>query len=1122
MSSHIIKNVVSLVSSALLTTSLLLSQFAISAEVNASSPVKSDSKTNKDDKKWSVNAPQGVFTTAEIDVKTGTWMNIDVSPDGKTIAFDLLGDIYTMPFSGGEATPLMTDIAWQMQPRFSPDGKHIAFTSDEDGGDNLWIMNVDGSNAKAISKETFRLLNSPAWSPDGNYIIGRKHYTGSRSLGAGEVWMYHKTGGNGVMLTKRPNQQKDLGEPSYSVDGKYVYFSQDATPGKTFHYSKDSVKGIYKIKRLELATGEINTIISGKGGAIRPTPSPDGKHLAYISRDDFDSNLYLYNLESGESRLIYTGLERDMQETWAIHGVYPTIAWTPNSDNLVFWDDGKIKRISVNKNLDTFATINITGTQQADTEVHNKATVIEFHVKTTKKIQEAISFKQNIEQDNFSVKMLRDVKISPSGKQIAFESMGYIYTQGISNGEVKGKPKRLTKQTDNFELNPSFSRNGKKIVFATWNDENQGQIRVVSNRGGKGKALLNEPGKYIEPTFSPDGQTVVYRKVSGGYITKPSWGLNPGIYAVSVKGENKNAKAKLITERGVQAHFGKSNQQIYVIRSGEKPQLARVSIDGKDDKALYQGKFATEYRVSPNGQYLAFAERFKVFVTPFVERGAVIDIGPKAKNFPVKQLSVRAGEGIQWQGKSENIYWSLGANLYQAQVDSLFDIKTASSQPDDKSDAKSDNNIETKVTTTDLSFSRKVDKPVGMIAFVNGKVITMEGNEVIENGVVLVEGNVIKAVGTKAQVTIPKSATVIDITGKSITPGLVDAHAHGPQGSNEIIPQQNWKNYAGLTFGVTAIHDPSNDTTEFFAASEMQKAGTIVAARLFSTGTILYGATVAGYTAHVDNLDDAKFHVQRLKDAGAFSIKSYNQPRRNQRQQFIQAARELEMLVVPEGGSLLQHNLTMVVDGHTTLEHSIATAKIYDDIKQLWSQSNMAYTPTMGVAYGGISGENFWYDTTDVWKHPRLSQYVPSEFLAPVSMRRPKAPHHHYNHINVAKVAKQMQDLGVKVNAGGHGQREGLAMHWEMWMMAQGGMTPLEALKTATISPAQTLGLDAQIGSIKVGKLADLIVIDGDISQDIRVSDKVTYTMINGRLYNAQTMNEVGNYDNKRAKFYFE
>ncbi|MEW6991790.1 amidohydrolase family protein [Colwelliaceae bacterium 6441] len=1052
-----------------------------------------ETKSAKEEKpeKWAVNNPQGEFTTASIDVTQGTWMNVDVSPDGKKIVFDLLGDIYTMPISGGEATPLMTDIAWQMQPRFSPDGQHIAFTSDEDGGDNLWIMKSDGSEGKAVSSETFRLLNSPAWSPDGNYLVGRKHFTGSRSLGAGEVWMYHKTGGSGVMLTKRPNEQKDLGEPAFSHDGKYVYFSQDATQGKTFHYSKDSEKGIYKIKRLELATGDIKVIISGKGGAIRPVPSPDGKYLAYVSRDDFQSNLYLYDLKSGEERKIYSGLDRDMQETWAIHGVYPTMAWLPKSKEMVFWSGGHINKLNIS-----------TG----------KSEVIPFHVKTSKKIQTNLRFQQDLDQDNFDVKMLRDVEVSPDGKKVVFESSGYIYLQNIANGKTQGKAKRLTRQKDHFELNPSFSRDGKKIVYATWHDKKLGALRVISSRGGKGKVITKESGKYIEPSFSPDGKNVVYRKVSGGFITDPKWGLNTGVYMVSVKG----GKSTLVTEWGVKPHFGAKNDRVFVIRSGKKTQLVKINLADKKEQPLYQGKFATEYHVSPNGKYLAFAERFKVFVTPFMERGSVIDTGPSAKNLPVEQLSVRAGEGISWNGKSDQLYWSLGADLYQANLGSLFDYKA--SENTDKAAKKE--TIEP--TKTYLGFSKKADKPSGAVAFVGGKVITMEGEQIINNGVVVVNGNKISAIGENGNVAIPSNAKIIDITGKSIIPGLIDAHAHGAQGSNEIIPQQNWKNYAGLSLGVTTIHDPSNDTTEFFAASEMQKAGQIVAPRLFSTGTILYGATWAGGTAHVDNLDDAKFHVERLKQAGAFSVKSYNQPRRNQRQQFIQAAREAKMMVVPEGGSLLQHNLSMLVDGHTTLEHSISTAKIYDDIKQLWSQSAMAYTPTMGVAYGGISGEHYWYDTTDVWKHPRLSKYVPSEILDPRSMRRTKAPHHHYNHINVAKVAKEMLDLGILVNSGGHGQREGLAMHWEIWMMAQGGMTPLEALSTATINPAKTLGLDNQIGSLKVGKLADMIVIDGDISQDIRLSDKVVYTMVNGRLYNSETMNEEGNYDNKRTTFYFE
>lgn len=1056
---------------------LLQTALAVSVSLALNANVQAADKA--DEQKWQVDAPQGQFIDAAISVDQGTWMNVDVSPDGETIVFDLLGDIYTMPISGGKATQLTSDIAWQMQPRFSPDGKHIAFTSDQGGGDNIWLMDVNGENQTAVTDETFRLLNSPAWSPDGDYIVARKHFTATRSLGAGEVWLYHKAGGKGVQLTKRADDQKDLGEPMFSPDGRYVYFSHDATPGKTFHYSKDSVAGIYKIKRFDRQTGEIETIISGMGGAIRPTPSPDGKKLAYIKRDDFQTSLYVYDLTSGKHTKLYDKLERDMQETWAIHGVYPTIAWTPDNDELVFWAGGKINKLDVE-----------------DKSVEN----IAFNVETNKKIQTAVRFTQDIDSKDFDIKMLRNVQVSPDGETAIFEALGHIYKRDLESGKVK----RLTRQDDHFELFPQYSRDGKKIVYVTWDDNEQGSVRVVSARSGRGESITQEPGKYVEPTFSPDGKAVVYRKASGGGILNPDWSLHPGIYAVSSKG----GEAELITKSGYQPQFGATSDRIFVMSPWPKPSLSVVDLDSKKAQKLYESKHATEFRVSPNGKYLAFAERFKVFVTPLVENGKSINIGPKDSQFPIEQLSVRAGESISWSANSDKLYWTLGPELYHASLAGIFDINQAD---DADFKVKSGDNI---------SFSKKMAEPKGMFALTGARIITMQGDKVIENGVLLTDGKHIKAVGSADSVTIPKGAQVINVAGKTIMPGIVDAHAHGSQGSNEIIPEQNWKNLAGLSLGVTTIHDPSNDTTEIFAASEMQKAGTIVGPRIFSTGTILYGANMPGYTSHIDSLEDAKFHLERLKKVGAFSVKSYNQPRREQRQQVIEAGRELEMMVVPEGGSLLQHNLTMVVDGHTGIEHSIPVANIYDDIKQLWSQSDVGYTPTLGVAYGGIWGENYWYDKTDVWNHPRLSKFVPKNQLLPRSMRRVKAPDHHYNHFNNARVAKELQDLGVLVNLGAHGQREGLAAHWEIWMFAQGGMTPLEALRAATLDPAKYIGLDKNIGSLEVGKLADLVVIDGNPLKNILDTDKVDYTMINGRLFNAATMNEVG--QKQRDKLYFE
>jgi imidazolonepropionase-like amidohydrolase len=319
---------------------------------------------------------------------------------------------------------------------------------------------------------------------------------------------------------------------------------------------------------------------------------------------------------------------------------------------------------------------------------------------------------------------------------------------------------------------------------------------------------------------------------------------------------------------------------------------------------------------------------------------------------------------------------------------------------------------------------------------------------------------------------------------------------------------------------VTTVHDPSNDTSEIFAASELQKAGQIVGPRIFSTGTILYGATTP-FTVEIDGLDDARSHLRRLKASGAWSVKSYNQPRREQRQQIIEAARELQMEVVPEGGSLFMHNMTEIADGHTTIEHSLPVAKVYDDVLQFWRGSKTAYTPTLIVAYGGSFGENYWYQHTDVWKEPILSRWVPRPILDQRSRRRTMIPDEEQNMISESRLAKQVNDLGVPVSIGAHGQREGLGAHWDIWSFALGGMSPHQALATATVNPAKALGLDKDLGSIEPGKLADLVVLDANPLENIRNSDSVHYMVANGVVYDTN-LDQVAGGTRKREPFWFE
>ena len=1041
---------------------------------------------DEDGASWDVASIPGDAREIPIRTTTGTWVSLDVSPDGQTIAFDLLGDIYTIPISGGPATAIESGFAWSMQPRFSPDGREIAYTSDAGGGDNIWIMSADGSNRRQLTKESFRLLNNPTWSPDGEYIAARKHFTTTRSLGTGEIWLYHRNGGGGVAVVERPSaqHQKELGEPTYSPDGRYIYFSFNSTPGSTFIYAQDSNGQVFEIRRHDLETGVSESFVTGAGGAVRATPSPDGKYLGFVRRIRGVSALFLKDLETGAEFPIYEGLEEDLQEIWAIHGLYPNMDWTPDSKSVLFWDDGIIKRVDIDS---------------------REVSEIRFEVDDTRTVYSPSFPSIEVAPATFTTTMPRNAEVSPDGSKVVFESGGLLYIKALPDGE----PKRLTRDTaGDFEYDPTWSRDGRTIAFVAWSDAKLGTIRSVRASGGRSSNVTSKPGHFHGPRFSPDGRSIVFEAGSGGWLSSPDYSIDTGVFIVDASG----GSARRISSNGRNPHFGAASDRLYVQRSGENSMRELVSIDlnGEAPRVHARGEYLRRFEVSPDDRYLAYRENYHIYVLPLPPGGKPLMLGTNVDSISMVRASGDGGNFPSWS-EGGRINWTLGPTLFSATTGEMFVLGN-----------DGEDSFEPPAAGVSLAMELEADVPDGVVAITGARIVTMadDAGGVIEDGVIVIDGNRISAVGARDAVTIPDGAETVDASGKTIIPGLIDAHAHGSQGEG-FVPQQNWVNYATLSLGVTTIFDPSNDATEIFAAAEMQRTGTILAPRIYSTGDIVYGAR-SSYFAEINSIEDAREHVRRLKAQGAISVKNYNQPRREQRQQVAVAAREENMLVVAEGGSLYHMDLSMVADGNSAIEHNLPQSNFYDDVLQFWGQAGVAYTPTLVVTFGGLTAEHYWYMRTNVWEHPILSRFVPPHILQPPSVRRTKAPEGEFYHVTAARTAALLADEGIAVTIGAHGQREGLASHWEMWGFAQGGMTPVEVLRTATTAPARKLGMSADIGSLEVGKLADLVILDSNPLVNIFATDEVSMVMLNGRLYDARSLNESVTGDRRTQPFYWQ
>ncbi len=1031
----------------------------------------------------------------EFKTTEGTWLSLDVSPDGKTILFELLGDLYTLPIAGGEAKRITSGMAFDTMPVYSPDGKKIAFVSDRDGAENLWIANADATEPKQLSKDQQSGFHSPSWTPDGDYVmVSRQNNV------PGDIWMFHIQGGSGVQVTRGAPAGTPEGPPGpntplarraagaiASKDGKYIYFAR-----RTGNFSYNVTFPLWQIVRRDRATGEEDVITNHVGSAFKPVLSPDGTQLVFGTRQDTQTGLRIRDLKTGEERWLKYPITRDDQESAATRDVLPGFAFTPDGKNLILTIGGKIQRLAI---------------------ASGETTAIPFEAEVSLDMGPQLKFPARVEEGPVRSRLIQAPAQSPDGKRIAFSALTQMYTTEIPGGT----PKALG--VSGYQ--PSWSRDGEWIVYSTWSGTGGQVFKMRADGTGAPQQLTTVPAYYRDPVWSPDGKRVVALRSSRQARVEAVSDLQSPIGLDVVWIPANGGEANLIVPaRGVgRPHFTTNAERVYV---GSAQGLQSFRFDGTDRrthlKVESRGRGprpapVNDIRMSPDGKFaLAKVNNQLWVVTVPVGGGDTPTVNVDTPAVPVQKLTDLGADDFRWSEDGKQITWGLGSSYFRQALSTLTFEEKKPAPPAGDADKADDKKADDAAAPPKKQLAEEFDiviekpraKPQGTVAFRGAKIVTMKGDEIISDGDIVVVDNRITAIGKRGAVTIPGGAKVIDVKGATIVPGFIDIHAHWLEVKRGQLDLQNWSYLANLAYGVTTGRDPQTMSNDMFAYQDLVDTGDLPGPRAYSTGPGIFSDT------NFQSLDEARNVVKRYKQYyRTNTVKSYMVGNRKQRQWMVQACKENGIMPTTEGGLDVKLNITHALDGFAGNEHSLPLVPLYKDIVEVYAKSGIVYTPTLLVAYGGPWAENYFFETTNVYRDQKLRRFIPRDILESRAKRRPWFSEEEHVFPRLAAEAAKIVRNGGRVGIGGHGQLQGIQVHWEMWALQSGGLTPHEVLRSATLFGAEAIGLDQDLGSLETGKLADFVILNRDPLENIRNTNSIRYVMKNGELYEGDTLNQI-------------
>jgi Tol biopolymer transport system component len=1146
---------------------------------------------------------KATFTATE-----GTWISLDVSPDGQTIVFDLLGDLYTMPITGGKATRITEGMAFDAQPRFSPDGESVVFVSDRSGGDNVWVQRLDATDTVQVTQGNTSLYLSPEWLPDGEHIVVSR----SGLLGAAKLQVYNVKRSRPMTLMRTPATLKTIGA-AVSPDGRYLWYA-----GRTGDWMYNALFPQVQLYRYDRDENIATVMTSRYGSAFRPAVSPDGNWLVYGTREGTETGLRMRDLRTGDERWLAYPVQRDELESRAPLDLLPGYSFVPDGSAVVVSYGGKIWRVPVD------------GSAAAE---------IPFEVEVELDVGPEVKFSYRMDTTAaVTARQIRSPVPSPNGTQVVFTAFDHLWVKTMPDGDAR----RLT-SGDVGEFHPVWSPDGRWVAYVTWDDSVGGHImRARTDGTAEPERLTRAAALYYNLAWSPDGERIVATRgaarelkrapdifflnplggefvwvpATGGDVTKiaPTGTRDVAhfrldepdrIYAysfveglVSFRWDGTDVKRHLVVRGAPAMGVGTPHEDNWVQLPRRVFPVSAQTFFGAPAENGPAPPPADLILMSPQGGRAIAQVSNHIYTVEMPKVGGsaltVSVANPRSAPVVVRQLTKVGGEFPSWSTDGQRVHWAIGNALFTYELDrveaiedsteqadrqrvgealrvrALLDtLKTTRSAVDSIKKAEEDvpDSLQTKlnrligdsVQVRADSLLRVVDSlraraaaisahadsvrsgldtaradtvpytpkerrievtmprdvPRGTVVLRGGRVLTMKDHEIIDSADVVITDNRIVAVGKTGEVEVPDGAEIVDVTGKTLTPGFVDTHYHPQWLVPEIHTEQAWQYLTNLAYGVTTTRDPQTATTDILSYQDRVEIGAMLGPRIYSTGPGVF------WSENIRDADHAKDVLRRYSEYyDTKTLKMYLSGNRQQRQWVIQAAKDLELMPTTEGGLDFKIDLTHAIDGYPGIEHNLPIAPIFSDVVELFKASQTTNSPTLLVSYGGPFGENYFYTHENVHDDAKMRRFSPHESIDTRTRRRgPNAGgspgqagwflDEEYVFPRHAEFVKKMVEDSARVAVGSHGQLQGLGYHWELWAMATGGMSNHDALRVATIFGAEAIGFEKDIGTIEAGKFADILVIDGDPLENLRATVDLQYVMRNGRLYEGATLNEV-------------